>query len=971
MHEVGETDLLAGPVTARVRWSVLGQIGVSVDGVELSLPPQARFVLGHLLRRPGQAVRVEQLCRGGADGADDRAIAAARVAVSRLRQAVAGVSEITATSQGYVLDVDPQSVDHVAFDKAVRDARATEWPATAKHLLDRALATWADPPFGEWSGEDAFALDAHALEELHRGAVDQWCSLVTQTGLHADELDRLERATLAEPLREQRWVALMLAHYRSGNQTEAIRTYERVRELLADQVGLEPGDALRTMLRRVLDQDTSLDWRPQRLKSRPSPFTSLDTATVVIGREDDLLDIVSLLERHRVVTIVGLGGIGKSALAGEVARAIDRSAWVAPLADVHDRGRALRTIARSMGLSNRIPDAALPAAVGEHLQSVAGLLVLDNCEHLEAEITEIVRGLTTVAPDARILATSRVELVISGGVAHHLGPLATGTAAAPGPAAMIVADHAAIGRSAMAARWSEIESLCARAEGIPLALQLLGSSSSAQNDGAVLDAVTHAVRSAIEALPVESRSLVYTLAALPGGTRVEFLARVAGLTDDEVRRALGFAVRGSLVVQRGGTDAAMTRVIEPARDVLGPQASTDDGLIRSVRDVVLALAIEARPSLIDRMDGHVGTLLDDEHDTIAWLLPRVADDDRLVLASVLAPIWRAAGRTEYGARVLAELEPIARRADPLVAARYWVMRGQILPTPANRVAFLTEIEAAVEVASEHGVVDLELRARGELALALGWTGRFDEALAQTEVLRERCPAGNDWAKLSVEALLALGQAIIGDPLRASDSIFEVGRQHAAAGDVDEWLWATASAASFAREGNDFERVRRALASVDGHEPDRFTRFSHALLRYERALLAVHEGASDIGPRFFDALGALTEDAEPRHVGICRRDLGMWRLANGDASGARDIAAGTRLLLHEDPRQAAVGLRAVADVLRSRGRTGDAELANAFADRLDTRTPIDDALQREDEDSAVGAIVRVLADLAGAGASASV
>ncbi len=965
-------------VAASVSWTVLGGIGVRVDGADVGLTPQSRFVLARLLRRPGHPVPVEQLCRrddamgygpapdpasAGETTVDDRAIAAARVAVSRLRQALAGVAAVSSTPAGYVLDVDPQSVDHVAFEKAVRDARATEWPATAKHLVEHALGLWVGPPFGEWRDDAALALDAHALEELHRSAVDLWCSLVTQTGLHADELDRLERATLDEPLREQRWVALMLAHYRSGNQTEAVRTYERAREVLVEQVGIEPGSALRTMLQRVLDQDPRLEWRPQRMRAQPTALVSLDTAAVVVGREGDVGDVLSMLDRHRVVTIVGLGGIGKSALAGEIARAVTRSAWIVPLADLHDSARILRSIARSIGISPRIAGHSLAGAVADHLESVAGLLVLDNCEHVEAEVTELVMQLTASAPGARVLATSRVELAVAGGVIYRLGPLSVGSIDAPGPAALIVADHASIGRSSMALRWPEIAALCARAEGIPLALQLLGAATTSRVEGDGLgDAVSVAVQTAIDSLPDESRSLVMMLAALPAATRIELLVEISGRPEAEVRRALGFAVRGSLVVQRGGDQRAMIRVIEPARDVLRPKVRDDRHIVSAVRDAVLRLARAARSDLVDRTDFELATLLDDEHATVEWLLPRISPDDRLDVASALAPIWRSAGRTGFGTEILEGLEKQARSADPARRARYWVMRAQMTPSAANRVPFLAEIEDAVAVAAELGLIDLELRARGELALGYGWSGRFEAAVEQTKVLRARCPEGNEWAALSLASLVALGQAVVGDVSGASDAMLEVSVGHQQHGDIDEAMWSAAMAAAFAREAGDVARVRRALAIADAHEPTRFTRFSHALLLYERAQLAAFEGRPEAGPRFFDALGALTKVAEPRHVAACRRDLGIWRIEHADRGGIGDLAVATQVLVAEDPRQAVQGLDALAEVLVGEARLADAELLRAASALLARRSPLDEVVSIEADAELLAGAGRILQDL---------
>ena len=184
---------------AEPRFTVLGGVGASVDGDLVQLRPQARYVLGLLLQNPGRPVPAEQLIRQEGDaGSTESAVAAGRVAASRLRAALAavGLDDVVATTPGgYALDVDPLDVDHVAFGQAVRQAEATEWPDTAMRHLETALTLWTGSPFGEWRTEPAFELDAIALEELHRHAVDLWGELAVRTGRHREAIPRLEAAT--------------------------------------------------------------------------------------------------------------------------------------------------------------------------------------------------------------------------------------------------------------------------------------------------------------------------------------------------------------------------------------------------------------------------------------------------------------------------------------------------------------------------------------------------------------------------------------------------------------------------------------------------------------------------------------------------------------------------------------------------------------------------------------------------------
>ena len=124
--------------------------------------------------------------------------------------------------------------------------------------LDDALRLWRGRPFPELEAWAPACAEAARLEELHRGAVENRLDAQVSNGGHVGVVADLEAAVAAEPLRELRWELLMVALYRSGRQTEALRAFQRARSLLVEELGIEPGTALRELDRAIAAQDDSL-----------------------------------------------------------------------------------------------------------------------------------------------------------------------------------------------------------------------------------------------------------------------------------------------------------------------------------------------------------------------------------------------------------------------------------------------------------------------------------------------------------------------------------------------------------------------------------------------------------------------------------------------------------------------------------------------------------------------------------------
>ena len=208
----------------------------------------------------------------------------------------------------------------------------------------------------------------------------------------------------------------------------------------------------------------------------PAPWTTF------VGRERERAAVLSALRAARLVTLVGPGGVGKTRLAvavtWEAASSFPSGCAFADLVPVR-QGFVVQAVASVLGVAER-PRQPLEAAVLEHLAARRSLLVLDNCEHLLAEVAAFTDRLLAACPGVKVLATSRERLAVSGERTLTVPPLSLTADAADGPAgseaALLFIDRAqTAGAAGIAA--AAVEGLCARLDGVPLAIELAAARS--------------------------------------------------------------------------------------------------------------------------------------------------------------------------------------------------------------------------------------------------------------------------------------------------------------------------------------------------------------------------------------------------------------------------------------------------------------------------------------------------------------
>lgn len=255
--------------------SVLGPLAIEgADGAVDLGGGKPRLLLALLIANAGAVVTTEQLIDGlWGDDPPATARKTVQVHVSNLRKSVGPAFPLETTRAGYRIVADRVTIDAVEFERELREAEALRDLATAEasSVLTSALGRWRGSPYADLS-DDAIKPEVTRLNELRLRAVCQRVDADLRLGRHQMVLGELETLTTDHPYHERLRELHMLALYRCGRQTEALRAFERTRRTLADELGLEPGPGLRGMHQRVLEQSADLDLPLSGGPTDPSPI---------------------------------------------------------------------------------------------------------------------------------------------------------------------------------------------------------------------------------------------------------------------------------------------------------------------------------------------------------------------------------------------------------------------------------------------------------------------------------------------------------------------------------------------------------------------------------------------------------------------------------------------------------------------------------------------------------------------------
>ena len=253
-----------------MEYLILGPLEVSDDGRAVALAAaKLRVLLGVFLLHPGEVLSRERLIDElWGESPPKTATKVLQMYVSHLRKAL-GKDSIATHERGYLIRVEPDELDASRFRQLLAEARglADDAPADATERFGEALALWRGPVLVGIEFESFARNECERLEELRLAAVEERIDCKLALGRHRDALAELEPIVAAHPLRERPRAQLMLALYGSGRQADALAVYREGRQLLVDELGLEPSDELRQLERRILDHDPTL--LPARPRDEP------------------------------------------------------------------------------------------------------------------------------------------------------------------------------------------------------------------------------------------------------------------------------------------------------------------------------------------------------------------------------------------------------------------------------------------------------------------------------------------------------------------------------------------------------------------------------------------------------------------------------------------------------------------------------------------------------------------------------
>jgi len=325
---------------------ILGALAAeTTDGVAVPLgQPKQRALLAILLLHVGEIVSTDRLVELlWGEAAPRTAPHSVQIYISELRrilEPLTGGSAIVTRAPGYLLQVPPDDIDARRFERMVAEGArflADERPREGVALLREALRLWRGPALSDFTYEDFAQPYIRRLHDLHLDAIEELATAELAEGRPGEAVTLAEAAIQDDPLRERSRELLMLALYRSGRHPEALRTFEKLRQLLDEELGLEPSPPLQRLQERILLHEPSLEAAPSQREpievADRNPYKGLRAFTEAdrndfFGRASLVAGLVaSLAAGSHFLALVGPSGAGKSSVvaAGLLSRL--RDAW--------------------------------------------------------------------------------------------------------------------------------------------------------------------------------------------------------------------------------------------------------------------------------------------------------------------------------------------------------------------------------------------------------------------------------------------------------------------------------------------------------------------------------------------------------------------------------------------------------------------------------------------------------------------
>ncbi|MCP2324296.1 putative ATPase [Hamadaea flava] len=641
-----------------MRIGLLGPFEVQVDGGMVEVPgARLRALLAALALEPGRIVprtRLVDWIWGEEPPAD--AVNALQVLVSRLRRLLPD-GLVEAKAGGYRLAVDPESVDVSRFERLVAEAREADDPVRVS-LLRTALGLWRGTAMEgiALSGSKAFDSAVTGLTELHVAVLGDRVDAEVRLGRGADLVSELTELVASHPLREGFVAALMRALAEAGRGAEALTAYQQLSERLADELGVDPSAELSAVNTAVLRGEIGGRAENRRTNLRAE-------LTTFVGKEEDVAAIAELATRHRLVTLTGAGGSGKTRLATETARTmlgdLPDGAWLVELAPLQAGGELAQATLTAIGLRDQSAGGGAPGgdAVDRLVAAVRDrvmLLVLDNCEHMIEAVSEFADRLLGECRRLRIIATSREPLGITGEALWQVEPLALPAQGAPAaevgasPAVRLLRDRAEAVRRNVGSDERTLATMarvCRALDGMPLAIELAAARLRTMSVEQLADRLddrfqllTGGSRTALarhrtlravvdwswDLLSEAERDLLRRLSVFAGGVSLEAAERVCADGNDALDLLTALTEKSLLLAY--GEDEPRYRMLNTIREY-ADQRLTESGDAESARRAYVGYVVE----LTETADPHLRRA-----EQLTWMSKVEAEHDNISAALRLA-----------------------------------------------------------------------------------------------------------------------------------------------------------------------------------------------------------------------------------------------------------------------------------------------------------------------------------------------
>lgn len=673
---------MSTPADPGLEICVLGPLDVRLAGTTVTVPGRkARMVLACLVAAGGNALSRDRLIDAvWGEAPPKSAVNTLHTYITHLRAALdrdGDASVIETHPNGYRLDLADEAVDAWRLERRLVEARRLvdrrEFHE-AVVAIDAALADWRGPPLEEFTDANLVQAEAGRLAELRYQAEELRVSSLLATGHHERAVELLEGLVDEFPFRERLWEHLMLALYRCGRQKDALGAFRRLGEALAE-VGLDPTDDLIDLESRILEKDPSLAGRRFEAVAQPVHRPIPRPTTSFVGRERELDELDRLATDYRLLTLTGIGGIGKSRLGLEhghrCARTGSAGCYV-DLANVSEDEVVLTRLSESLGIGE-LPGRRPLDAIADHLGETDLLLVVDNAEEAAHSLSGSLPELLDRCSGLRVVMTSREPLAVAAETLYPVSPLSTGDGGRTPDAIELFNRRARLPVQPDDVEQAAVTDVCRALNGMPAAIEVAAGATrmlsvteiaehledllSGEGDRQSLPVV---LEWTYRALSPHQQSLFLTASLFPGGFTFDALTEVAGSASErrQVLADVGALIDRSLVSVEGGTPSRY-RVLDVFRrfalswlgETPGARQATQafiEYFETMVSDLEQSLGSGRWRQMLERVDA------DDVNCARAIELALEADDPGLAyrIAGPMARYWRWRGRSAEGANRL-------------------------------------------------------------------------------------------------------------------------------------------------------------------------------------------------------------------------------------------------------------------------------------------------------------------------------